>query len=87
MAEFCVQCWNRINGTDDPPSKFIISKDLQLCEGCGEFKNIVIMERSCDHTDKFQLITFPLKAVYILLFVLWRILISPYSFYKYMRNK
>ena len=53
MAEFCVQCWNRINGTDDPPSKFIISKDLQLCEGCGEFKNIVIMERSCDHTDKF----------------------------------
>lgn len=67
MAEFCVQCWNRINGTDDPPSKFIISKDLQLCEGCGEFKNIVIMERLCDHTDKFQLIAFPLKAVYILL--------------------
>lgn len=87
MAEFCVQCWNRINGTDDPPSKFIISKDLQLCEGCGEFKNIVIMERLCDHTDKFQLIAFPLKAVYILLFVLWRILIFPYSFYKYMRNK
>ena len=80
MAEFCVQRWNRINGTDDPPSKFIISKDLQLCEGCGEFKNIVIMERSCDHTDKFQLIAFPLKAVYILLFVLWRILISPIHF-------
>ena len=41
MAEFCVQCWNRINGTDDPPSKFIISKDLQLCEDVENLKTLL----------------------------------------------
>ena len=41
MAEFCLDCWNRINGTNDSPEKYIISKDLDLCEGCGEWKPVI----------------------------------------------
>jgi len=46
MAEFCLQCLNRINKTNDPESKYIISKDLELCEGCGKMRHIVVAERN-----------------------------------------
>ena len=29
-------------GTKDPPEKYVISKDLDLCEGCGEYKHVII---------------------------------------------
>ena len=38
MAEFCLDCWNRLNETDALPGKYILSKELDLCEGCGEWK-------------------------------------------------
>ncbi len=46
MAEFCLDCLNRISKTRYDERKYIISKDLDLCEGCGEWKHIVVMERS-----------------------------------------
>ena len=42
MAEFCPDCWNEINGTNNPKEKYIISKNLDLCEGCGEMKLVII---------------------------------------------
>lgn len=45
MAEFCVKCWNELNGTKNSESDFILSEDLDLCEGCGELKNVIIKER------------------------------------------
>ncbi len=45
MAEFCLECWNRINELNDSKRKYIISKNLDLCEGCKEFKPVIIMCR------------------------------------------
>ena len=45
MAEFCLDCWNRINGTTDDGSKYILSEELDLCEGCGEWRSIIVGER------------------------------------------
>lgn len=45
MAEFCLDCWNKINGKNDPPEKYVLSKELDLCEGCGEWKNVIVAER------------------------------------------
>lgn len=42
MAEFCLSCWNKLMETDDPPKKYIISQDFELCEGCGEWKTVII---------------------------------------------
>lgn len=28
--------------TNDPPGKYIISKEVNLCEGCGELKPVII---------------------------------------------
>lgn len=42
MAEFCLDCWNRIMDSNDPPGKYIISRELDLCEECGELKPVII---------------------------------------------
>lgn len=42
MAEFCLECWNKIMGSDDPPQKYIFSSEPELCEECGEWKLIII---------------------------------------------
>ena len=45
MAEFCPECWNKINGTCEDERKYILSKDLELCEGCGEWKKVIVIVR------------------------------------------
>lgn len=45
VAEFCVDCWNKLNETDDPKSCFVLSRELELCEGCGEWKRVVVRVR------------------------------------------
>ena len=55
MAEFCLECWNRINETNDDESKFFISKDLDLCEGCGEWKHVVEIDRKSYYRRRFRI--------------------------------
>jgi len=45
MAEFCYKCWNEINNYDDPPEAYILSWDHDICEGCGQWKRVVIGNR------------------------------------------
>ena len=45
MAEFCLECWNKMNDTNHSKIKYIISKDCDVCEGCGQLKNVIVMER------------------------------------------
>jgi len=45
MAEFCLDCWNKRNGTEDPAWKYVLSWDRDLCEECGMRKRVVIRER------------------------------------------
>lgn len=36
MAEFCLDCWNRMNGTSYTDADLKVSKGTTLCEGCGQ---------------------------------------------------
>ena len=45
MAEFCLDCWNKLNETNDPAEKYILSRNLDLCEGCGEWKQTIVALR------------------------------------------
>ena len=45
MAEFCVSCWNELNGTDYPEGAYVLSWDYELCEGCGEYKRVIVGRR------------------------------------------
>ncbi len=44
MAEFCTECWKEMFAQDQN-KKFVVSKYLDLCEGCGEYKRVVIREK------------------------------------------
>lgn len=45
MAEFCLDCWNEINETQDSKRRYLLSIRKELCEECGEFKRVIITER------------------------------------------
>lgn len=45
MAEFCVECWNKLYNKDLPAKDYILSRSPELCEHCGEYKKVVVMER------------------------------------------
>ncbi len=45
MAEFCLDCWNKFNGTKYSEKEYIMSKDLDLCEECGEWKHVTVCRR------------------------------------------
>lgn len=45
MAEFCPNCWNELNGFDDPEEAYVLSRGYELCEGCGEWKRVVVFRR------------------------------------------
>ncbi len=83
MAEFCLDCLNRINKSKDGEEEFVLSKDLDLCEGCGEWKHVVIMERRPYYMHKFRYFILPLKILYFL----WRLLTLPSLIYKDIKNK
>ena len=42
MAEFCLECWNKINGTNDKKWRYSLSWELDLCEKCGEYKQVIV---------------------------------------------
>ena len=45
MAEFCLECWNKINETQDSKWRYVLSKDYELCEECGQYKCVIVLER------------------------------------------
>ena len=42
MAEFCYKCFKEILDADGEEKDVLISKELDLCEGCGETKPVVV---------------------------------------------
>lgn len=72
-----------MNGRDDSPDEYIISKDLYLCEGCGEYKRIIIREREL-HDYIFDVVILPFKLLGL---ILWKVIILPYTIYKHKKQK
>ncbi len=46
MAEFCLECMRELDGIDYRAEEFVLSRGPELCEGCGQWKRVVIAERS-----------------------------------------
>lgn len=59
MAEFCLDCFNRINGTNRSADSVILEDDF--CEGCGTCKPCVIGLKSPqdDYFERLKEILFP----------------------------
>ena len=46
MAEFCLDCWNKLNHTRLTQEDVILSNELDLCEGCAQIKPTVVRYRT-----------------------------------------
>ena len=55
MAEFCLECFKKIDGDKSLTEDDVILSD-DLCEGCGEWKPCVI--RVKDKTSRFNIFQF-----------------------------
>lgn len=42
MAEFCLDCWNRISDSEYSPRCFYFSKEPDLCEACRKWKPVIV---------------------------------------------
>lgn len=42
MAEFCWECWNKLNKTKIPPYGYILSWGKEMCEECMQWKRVVV---------------------------------------------
>lgn len=86
MAEICLECWNKLTGENNPKEKYIISKDLYLCEKCGEYKNVIIVEKEYSSGLLFYTIIFPFVVVFKILKTIFKIILFPYKLYKKNKN-
>lgn len=68
MAEFCLDCWNKIMETNDPKQKFILSRKPDFCEECRQWKPVIgILHKSspflflCKRADNFSILCYTVK--------------------------
>ncbi|MBR1969947.1 MAG: hypothetical protein IKA17_06290, partial [Clostridia bacterium] len=80
MAEFCLDCLNKINGTNHGESYFVLSRDLELCEECGQWKRVVITRRQYYYSYRFVLLFCAILKSSILF--LWKVINSIYRLLK-----
>ena len=80
MAEFCLKCLNKIDGTSLKPEEVILSEEVNLCEGCGKYKHTVVCENKHYNSPVLESILFPF-------YLIWQILILPYTIYKYIKSR
>ena len=52
MAEFCLECLNKLNKTNDSKWRYVLSWEKDLCEECGQYKRVVIVERVWSRVQK-----------------------------------
>ena len=45
MAEFCLDCAAKVFKVSNDEKKYVMSKELELCEECGEYKHVIVRER------------------------------------------
>lgn len=57
MSEFCLDCWRKHSDKPEPRWKYILSRELDLCEECGEMIRVIVRER-------FIMPWFLLKLIY-----------------------
>ena len=87
MANFCLECWNAINETNYSPRKYIFSKTLDLCEGCGKQKYIIVIERKSFYLNLLQSFIFPFKFICTAIsYILYVPLILSHRLFKYLKK-
>lgn len=86
MAEFCEECWKEMNG-DVKWLKYTISKDLDLCEGCEQWKPVVIVEHQGYYKYIFRFFILPFRIIKDIICTLWKLLLLLHIIVKKIKLK
>ena len=86
MAEFCLDCWNKINETNYSKSKYILSDDLDLCEECDEWTHVIVVEKNTYYYQKLWYVIFPFEIIRFIAWILIRTFVFSYLFLKKFLN-
>lgn len=83
MSEICFECLNEELGGGEQPKNYVISKHLDLCEHCGEYKRVVIARRDLNYYIlKFRIITYPVIVLFFPLILIIALIIRLYWWVK-----
>ena len=52
VAEFCLDCWNKLNGTKDLKWRYVRTWRKDFCEECEEYKKVIVVERRWSRIQK-----------------------------------
>ena len=69
VANFCLDCWNKLNGTNDTQRKYVMSDGLSLCEECGEMKQVIEGYKSAYFLYRFRYVMYFFTAFFKILFL------------------
>ena len=75
MSEICLECWNKINGTEEPESKYVLSDNLELCEECMELKHIIVAEQKPFDFYKLVVYYFLMLLGFLIIQTVYKIII------------
>lgn len=62
MAEYCFDCWKQLHGRVGKVD-VVLSKELDLCECCGEWKHVVVSFRDFRNYNVFDWVLVLLKCI------------------------
>ncbi len=88
MSEMCFDCLNETMQGKADPRKYVYSKSLDLCEGCGEYKQVVLCKRgSLYYIHKFRFVTYPLIVICLPLLCIYSFAVRLYCVIRFKKPK
>ena len=87
MAEFCSDCQKRMHPDQTPAWGYRLTREKELCEGCGEYKRIVLDDYGWNWLwQRAQIYLFLILAMSLFFFLRWLILL-PIKAYRRRKTK
>lgn len=79
MSEICFDCLNKTLGGNERPEKYVYSKDMYICEDCGQFKHTVLAERNAGYyIRKLRFVFYPVVIICFPLVLIYSLVIRLY---------
>jgi hypothetical protein len=82
MAFYCLDCVNKLCNRTYDAKELVFSECLYICEGCGEYKTVVLMTKQYYWRRKLCLLIRIFRIITLPVYILWRLLILPYLIVK-----
>ena len=74
MAEYCFDCWKKINRKKYLPRYYRLSRTLEKCEGCGKWKRVVEEDDFYDYHPRVRDVILMYEIIVEIIFFFWRMI-------------